>query len=156
MFIDGCVSCNTVTGKTSPPGGIVYEEAYWRVFPRSNPMLVPSQGFIVLKRHCEHLSQLSPAELSSLGPFMQRTNQAFDEVLRPVKVHFGLYAEGVKHLHLHVFPRLPTLPTGHIPVTLLGVWYELLARFHLKRPHRNEVVAEVARQLHLAFQRLSS
>jgi diadenosine tetraphosphate (Ap4A) HIT family hydrolase len=78
-----------------------------------------------------------------------------DRTLQPVKTHFGLYAEGVKHLHLHVLPRLSTLPVGNIPVTFLGVWYEALARLHLKRPYSNEAVAEVADRLRAAFQALS-
>jgi diadenosine tetraphosphate (Ap4A) HIT family hydrolase len=153
---EGCISCDVITGRTIPPGGIVYEDAFWLVFLRSQPLLVAGQGFIVLKRHCEHLAELDPAEAAALGLVMQRTAQAMDRTLQPVKTHFGLYAEGVKHLHLHVLPRLATLPTGNIPVTFLEVWYEALAKLHLKRPYSNEVVAEVADRLRAAFQVLSA
>ena len=92
-----CVSCATLSGVNVPPGGIIYDDSQWVVFLRARPLLVPGQGFIVLKRHCEHLSELTPAELAALGPMLQHTQRAYDRVLQPAKVHFGLYAEGVKH-----------------------------------------------------------
>lgn len=152
MSVASCVSCKTVSGRTTPVGGVVYQDAYWMLFLRSQPLLVPGQGFIVLKRHCEHLTELTPAELASLGPMMQRTHQALDQVLKPAKVHFGLYAEVVKHIHLHVLPRMPEMPIGNIPVTLLGGWYELLKQLHLKRPFTDEAVADVAQRLRQTFE----
>ena len=153
---EGCISCEVITGKSIPPGGIVYEDAFWLVFLHSQPLLVAGQGFIVLKRHCEHLAELEPAEAAALGPLIQRTAQVMDRTLQPVKTHFGLYAEGVKHLHLHVLPRVATLPAGNIPVTFLEIWYETLARLHLKRPYSNKAVVEVAHKLRAAFQALST
>ena len=147
-----CVSCATVTGAIQPPGGIVYDDGCWVVFLRARPLLVPGQAFIVLKRHCEHLSELTPTEAQSLGPLIQRTQAAFDAVLKPAKVHFGLYAESVKHIHLHVFPRMPAMPAGNIPMTFLHVWAELLARARLKRPFPDDAVENVAHRLHRAFQ----
>jgi diadenosine tetraphosphate (Ap4A) HIT family hydrolase len=146
-----CASCATLSGVNVPPGGILYDDSHWVVFLRAQPLLVPGQGFIVLKRHCEHLSELIPAELAALGPMLQHTQSAYDRVLRPAKVHFGLYAEGVKHLHLHVIPRMPTMPAGNIPMTFLHVWAELLASVRLKRPFPDAVVANVAGQLRQAF-----
>jgi diadenosine tetraphosphate (Ap4A) HIT family hydrolase len=55
MHDEQCVSCATLAGQNQPPGGIVYEDAYWVFFLRSRPLLVPGQGFILLKRHCERL-----------------------------------------------------------------------------------------------------
>jgi hypothetical protein len=72
-------------------------------------------------------------------------------VLQPAKVHFGLYAEGVKHLHLHVLPRMPSMPAGNISMTFLHVWTTLLASARLKRSFPDEVVAQVAAQLRQAF-----
>ena len=84
-----CASCATLSGVNVPPGGILYDNSHWVVFLRAQPLLVPGQGFIVLKRHCEHLSELTSAELAALGPMLQRTQSAYDRVLRPAKVHFG-------------------------------------------------------------------
>jgi diadenosine tetraphosphate (Ap4A) HIT family hydrolase len=146
-----CPSCATLSGRNVPPGGILYDDSHWVVFLRSRPLLVPGQGFIVLKRHCEHLSELTPAELAALGSMLQHTQCAYDRVLQPAKVHFGLYAEAVKHLHLHILPRMPSMPAGNIPMTLLHVWTEVLASVRLKRPFPDAMVVDVAGQLRQAF-----
>ena len=83
---------------------------------------------------------------------MQCAEHALHQVLKPVKVHFGLYAEAVQHLHLHVLPRMPTLPAGNIPVTILSTWYDLLVRIGLKRAYPDTVVADVAHRLRAAMQ----
>jgi diadenosine tetraphosphate (Ap4A) HIT family hydrolase len=98
MRVAGCLSCDTLRGTVQVPGGIVAEDAYWAFFCQSRPLMVPGRGFIVLKRHCEHLSEITLQEAASLGPMMRRTAQVVMAVLQPVKVHFGLYAEGVKHI----------------------------------------------------------
>ena len=142
-----CISCSTVLGNRQPPGGIVYQDDHWAFFLRSRPLLAPGQGFIVLRHHCERLSDLTLAELQALGPMMQRAEYALDQVLKPTKVHFGLYAEAVQHIHLHVLPRMPNLPAGNIPVTLLSAWYDVLARIGLRRPYPDAMVADVAHRL---------
>jgi diadenosine tetraphosphate (Ap4A) HIT family hydrolase len=147
MHRTDCVSCNTLAARPPSPGGIVYQDDHWAFFLRSRPLLVSGQGFIVLKRHCERLSELTPAELQTLGPMMQRAETALDRVLRPAKVHFGLYAEAVQHIHLHVLPRMPSMPAGNIPVTLLSAWYDVLVRLRLKRAYPDSVVADVAQRL---------
>jgi diadenosine tetraphosphate (Ap4A) HIT family hydrolase len=147
MYRTDCVSCNTLAARPLSPGGIVYQDDHWAFFLRSRPLLVPGQGFIVLKRHCERLSELTPPELQTLGPIMQRAEYALDQVLKPTKVHFGLYAEAVQHIHLHVLPRMSTMPAGNIPVTLLSAWYDVLTRIGLRRPYPDAMVADVAHRL---------
>ena len=100
----------------------MYQDDNWAFFLRSRPLLIPRQGFIVLKRHRERLSELTAAELQTLGPMMQRVEIALNRVLQPAKVHFGLYAEALQHIHLHVLPRMPTMPAGNIPITILNAW----------------------------------
>jgi len=76
---------------------------------------MPGQGFIVLKRHCEDVGALTAEEAATLGEVMRRAAVAFTQVLAPERVHFGLYAEEVRHVHLHVLPRTRDLPAGNIP-----------------------------------------
>jgi len=152
--ISSCVSCRTLAGEVVPPGGIVYDDAHWVVFLRSRPLLTPGQGIIVLKRHCEDVGALSADEAATLGEAMRRTAKAYTQVLAPERVHFGLYAEDVRHVHLHVLPRTRALPAGNIPTTLLGAWYALLQRLHLRQAYSDGDVAQVADMLRAAFARL--
>jgi diadenosine tetraphosphate (Ap4A) HIT family hydrolase len=141
-------------GEVVPPGGIVYDHAHWVVFLRSRPLLTPGQGFIVLKRHCEDVGALTAEEAATLGEVMRRTAVAYTHVLAPERVHFGLYAEDVRHVHLHVLPRTRALPAGNIPTTFLGAWYAVLQRFRLRHAYNDDQVAQVAGMLRATFARL--
>jgi len=152
--ISNCVSCRTLAGEVVPPGGIVYDDAHWAIFLRSRPLLTPGQGFIVLKRHSEDVGALTAEEAATLGEVMRRTAKAYTQVLAPERVHFGLYAEDVRHVHLHVLPRTRALPAGNIPTSLLGAWYALLQRLRLRQAYGDDEVVQVAGMLRAAFARL--
>lgn len=146
-----CISCRTLAGAVAPPGGVVYDTPHWAVFLRSRPLLVPGQGFIVLRRHCEDIAALTDDEAASLGVVVRQVAAAYNAVLAPERVHIGLYGEGVRHIHLHVMPRMRGMPEGNIPLTLLGQWYELLQRLGLRHGYTDATVAEVAVALRAVF-----
>lgn len=154
MLVDGCLSCDTLRGTVQVPGGIVAEDAYWAFFCQSRPLTVPGRGFIVLKRHCEHLSEITPQEAAALEPMMRRTAQVVMAVLQPVKVHFGLYAEGVRHIHWHVMPRMAYLPASNLWINWLTPWVRILHRLGLKRAYPDDQVAQIAAQMRAEFERL--
>jgi diadenosine tetraphosphate (Ap4A) HIT family hydrolase len=151
----GCISCKTVAGIVRPPGGFIYENSHWIVCLGAGSLSVP-QGYIVLRRHCEELQELTTAESSALGIVMQSTAQVFTNVLKPARVHIGLYAEVVRHVHWHVIPRLSNMPAGNIPLTLLIAWNRSLQRLGLKRVCSDGKVATVAAQMRLEFQQIQS
>ncbi|RPI95198.1 MAG: HIT family protein [Chloroflexi bacterium] len=153
---DGCISCATVSGACVPPGGVVFENSNWMVALQAKPLRFPCLPFIILKRHCENMAGLDVEESSSLGQLMQLTAQALDDVLHPAKVHFGIYAESVKHLHVHVFPRMPDMPAGNIPNVWIGQWNYLLHVLGLKKAYPDEVVAQYAEKLRGAYLKLES
>jgi len=125
------------------------------MFLRSRPRLVAGQGFIVLKRHCENVAELTIAEQTLLGVMMTKTAQAMMAVLKPEKMHFGLYAEDVKHIHLHVTPRTAALPAGNIPLVWLSTWYGLVERLKLRQPISDAAVTAVGEGLRDAFREIS-
>lgn len=154
MQIDGCLSCDTLSGKFSPPGGVVYQNDYWLIVLRAKPLRLPCYPFILLKRHCEHVQELTDPEVALLGPTMKLTAQVLMAVIKPAKVHFGIYAEGVKHIHVHVFPRMPSMPAGNIPNIWINQWYQTLQSIGLKKAYDDSVVADVAQQLRTVYQQI--
>jgi diadenosine tetraphosphate (Ap4A) HIT family hydrolase len=74
-----------------------------------------------------------------------------NRTLQPAKVHFGIYAEDVKHIHVHVVPRMPNMPAGNIPNIWLNQWFGLLHAIGLKKSYSNEVVARYAETLRSAY-----
>ena len=111
-FVPECLSCDIVTGKQVEPGGVIYENTYWHVGSAVGPTIW--RGFLVikLKRHCEHLAELTPEEAAGLGPVMRTTCLALTKVLRPAKVYVCSFGEGIKHVHFWVLPRPAEMRPG--------------------------------------------
>lgn len=149
--VETCISCATVSGSFVPPGGVVFENQYWVVALRANPIRFPCLPLLILKRHCEDMAELSKDESASLGQLIQLTSQVLNKTLHPAKVHFGIYAEGVKHIHVHVFPRMPNMPVGNIPNLWLNQWFDFLSIIGLKKSYSNEVVARNANEMREAY-----
>jgi diadenosine tetraphosphate (Ap4A) HIT family hydrolase len=150
-LIRTCLICNTLRGEVTPPGGILYENASWAVFLRPRPLLTPACTLVVLKRHCEEIAALSAGEATLLGPALTRTAAALHAVVAPARIHFGLYAEEVRHLHWHVLPRSARLPASHRRLALRHWRQSILARLRLARPYPEAEVQRVAEQLRHAF-----
>ena len=152
---ENCISCETVSGSFQPPGGIVHDTPKWIVVLRARPLRFPCLPLIVLKRHVEDMASLDIKESSSLGQIMQVTAQALSVVLQPAKVHFGIYAEDVKHIHVHVFPRMPNMPAGNIPNIWINQWTSFLHRLGLQKAYPDDVVAKYAYDLQQAYLRFA-
>ena len=76
-----CVACQANAGQLQAPGGVIYQDALWRLEHILSP--APLAGWLVLKpkRHCEGLDFLTGAEAAALGPLMRR----FSAALRDAK-----------------------------------------------------------------------
>jgi diadenosine tetraphosphate (Ap4A) HIT family hydrolase len=102
------------------------------------------------------MANLDHEESSSLGRLMQLTSRALSRALQPAKVHFGIYAEEVRHIHVHVFPRMPEMPAGNIPNLWIGQWMNLLHALRLRKPYSHGVVAQYAETLRRAYTELAN
>ena len=144
-LVPGCVSCDLVSGRRTSPGGTIYEDDYWR-------------GFLIvkLKRHCEHLAELTPEEATALGQVIQMTCAALTAVLKPAKVYVCSFGDGVKHVHFWVLPRpLEMRPGMHWVMLNLDIRALLTRRFGVKRWLCDETeVAELASRVREQFRRL--
>jgi diadenosine tetraphosphate (Ap4A) HIT family hydrolase len=149
MLMPGCLSCDILAGERSVPGGAIYEDEYWVVMSIVRPVFWRGFLVIVLKRHCEHLAELTPEEAAALGPIVQATCQALSRVIEPAKVYLCSFGDGVKHIHLWVLPRPPEMRPGMHPVFRhLDVRAFLTQRLGVKRwVHSDEQVAELAAQV---------
>jgi diadenosine tetraphosphate (Ap4A) HIT family hydrolase len=142
-----CLICHTLHDNPPPLGGVVYESRYWAFYLRAQPLLVAGQGFVVLKRHCEDLADLTDDEAQDLGVMMRRVTHALNQTIVPARVHLAVYAEETRHLHLHVTPRMPYHPKGNIRLTALLQWYALLHRIGLHNAVSDLCVHTLVQQL---------
>ncbi|MCX7594519.1 MAG: hypothetical protein N2235_12290 [Fischerella sp.] len=73
MLKEECLACSVLAGKLQAPGDTIYEDDYWIVEHSLSPVLVSNYLIIKLKRHCEHLAELTPAGATALGEIVQKT-----------------------------------------------------------------------------------
>jgi diadenosine tetraphosphate (Ap4A) HIT family hydrolase len=150
-MIESCISCATGSSSYTPPGGIVFETPKWMVVLRANPVRFPCLPLSILKRHIEDMARLDQEESYSLGQIMQLTARVLSHVWRPAKVHFGIYAEEIRHIRIHVFSRMPDMPLGNISSVGIGPWMNFLHALGLKRAYSDEIVAPYADKLRQAY-----
>jgi len=155
-FVPGCLSWFIVSGKQVEPGGVIFENSYWHVGSAVGPIVW--RGFLVikLKRHCEHLAELTPEEAAVLGSVMRNTCLAVNEVLRPAKIYICSIGDGVKHVHFWVLPRPPGMHPGmHSVMFNLDMRWILTRLFGIKKwMIRDEQVRNTAERLRGCFTRL--
>ena len=104
-LVPGCLSCEILAGQRSAPGGTIWEDDFWAVESVVSPVFW--RGFLVLKlkRHCEQMAELTPAEAAALGPAIRAACGALRAVLAPAKVYVASFGDGVRHIHFWLLPR---------------------------------------------------
>jgi diadenosine tetraphosphate (Ap4A) HIT family hydrolase len=109
-YIPGCVACEANAGQRTTPGGVIHQDAHWRLEHALSP--APLAGWLILKplRHCEGLEELTEAEADALGPLLRRACAALRAATGADKVYSAFWGEAVAHLHIHLIPRAPDLP----------------------------------------------
>jgi diadenosine tetraphosphate (Ap4A) HIT family hydrolase len=110
MLVDGCLACDVLAGKVTPPGGVIYDDQFWRVDHSTSPVMLP--GFLILKprRHVEHIALLTAEEMAAFGPLLRNTCRALAHVLHPAKIYASSFGEAVSHVHFYILPRYPRTP----------------------------------------------
>ena len=111
-FVPGCLSCDLLTGRRTEPGGTIYENEHWHVASIVAPVFW--RGFLIvkLKRHCEHIAELTPDEAAALGPALRTGCAALMAVQQPGKVYVCSFGDGIKHVHFWVLPRPAEMRPG--------------------------------------------
>jgi diadenosine tetraphosphate (Ap4A) HIT family hydrolase len=148
-LVPGCMSCDILAGRLTTPGGVIYENEHWHVDSVTKP--VYWRGFLIvkLKRHCEHLAELTQEEAVTLGPVIQATSFALADVLKPAKVYVCSFGDGIKHIHFWILPRQANIRPGmHWVMMHLNIRTILTRRFGIKRwIHSDEEVGKLVMQL---------
>ena len=105
-----CWSCPLLSGaRRISPGPFIHEGRYW-VVDHAYPPRLP--GWLVLTRHAEALHDPSAEEMTEMGDLIWRSCLVLRAVTGCQKECVSLYAESLHcaHLHVHIVPRVATLP----------------------------------------------
>lgn len=107
-----CFACwNHMQGDALPPRERVYRDDYWRV-AHSYSVALPGWLVVLPIRHIESITELEPEEAAGLGGLLRALSVALTEVTGAVKIYVMQFgeAQGHRHLHFHVVPRMADLP----------------------------------------------
>jgi diadenosine tetraphosphate (Ap4A) HIT family hydrolase len=146
MTTTPCSICDQVAGRVAAPGGPVYDDGFWLVSHHTGPHTDPGELIVKLRRHCESLSELTPAEAAALGPVLRASVAAIERVVRPERTYVASYGERVRHVHFFLLPRTRSLPAGHVTSDLYRKARMWLRRARLARnPSAADRAAAAAR-----------
>jgi len=107
---------------------VLYENDFWHADSIGEPVVWRGFLIIKLKRHCEHLAELSVEEAAALGPAIRAVCFGLSQVLKPAKVYVCSFGDDVGHIHFFVLPRPPEMHPG-----MHGVMRQLDLRTALTR-----------------------
>jgi diadenosine tetraphosphate (Ap4A) HIT family hydrolase len=112
--MENCIGCEIISGGLTPPGGFIHNGEQWTLTHSIAPGGAPLRGMLILqtRRHCTQLADLTPQESRALGPLLQVTCRALEELFQPARVYAGSFGEGVPHVHFMLIPRLDGMPIG--------------------------------------------
>ena len=115
-----CIACDTLAGRTTPPGGVIFENEHWLVDHAVSP--APIRGFLIVKakRHVEDIAELTPAEFASLSDAHGRAIKAMRDVIAPERIYVATFGESERHVHWFLVPRTADMPPG--PKVLVDMW----------------------------------
>ena len=102
-----CLGCRLNRDPTSVPGGLIKRYRHWGVEHIIEP--IPVRGWLILKtlRHTEGIAGMNAAEAAELGTIMAELPQRLKEATGAEMIYVFCMTEAVRHLHIHLIPRLP-------------------------------------------------
>lgn len=105
--------CAICALESSPPeGGWYHQDEHWSVGPHLTSG-VPGWIVLYLRRHAPGLSDMTGAELQSMGPVLAAAARAIEAETDAERVYFASFGENIAHVHVLVIPRGPGIPAQH-------------------------------------------
>lgn len=142
----GCDFCEAEANSfvDAPLGERIFATDHWRVVAARSAL--PGWLTLIPRRHLESLDELTDEEAAELGPLLRDATQALVLALGARKSYVMQFAEGVRHAHFHIPPRMPDQPEDRRGDKVLG--YQ---RFDT--PLSDEVREQVAARIVTAWPR---
>lgn len=105
--------------ESSPLAGWIHEDHLFKagIYPTNE---VPGWIAVVLGRHAEATSELTPEEAEAIGPLLVRLSTAIEEATDAVRVYLQVFNERFRHWHVLMSARGPEVPEEHWQVGFLA------------------------------------
>lgn len=93
----------------APPRERAHATGLWRVTAHRSAL--PGWMLLMPQRHVESLAALTPTEAAELGQLLREASVVHVDEFGAQKTYVMQFAEGVKHVHFSLAPRMADLPT---------------------------------------------
>jgi len=133
MNPESCSACAEIAGEITAPGGVILDDGYWFVSHHTGAFTDPGELIVKIRRHCESLAELTPAEAGALGPVLSAAVRALEQSVGAERIYAMSFNERVRHLHFLLLPRTADMPRGHVVSDLYRRARSLLRRFGIAR-----------------------
>jgi diadenosine tetraphosphate (Ap4A) HIT family hydrolase len=104
----GCMFCDQESNKNAPENVVAQNEYATAVLAG---FLREGHCVVNLKRHIESISELTPKEYNGLFEIIVKVSKAIEKRYNIQKVYLYTISDGVTHLHFHMLPKHPNLPS---------------------------------------------
>lgn len=137
-----CKSCALIARREAgdaPPWDSIWRTAHWDVVHSYNSAL-PGWMVLIVRRHIESISDLTPDEASELGTLLQQVATALQAITGCVKSYVIQFAEAAEHphVHFHVVPRMADQPAERRGPAIFG-YLGSDEREWVSETHRNDI-----------------
>jgi len=147
-----CSACAEVAGQVAAPGGVIVDDGLWYVSHHTGPFTDPGELIVKTRRHCESLSELTPAEANALGPVLRAGVRALERVVVAERIYAVSFNERIRHVHFLLLPRTASMPRGHVVSDLYRRARNLLRKVGVLRNPTTEARGEAAARIRQAWE----
>lgn len=107
--METCFLCRKHKGQeTAPPGGYVYEDAYWMICHAQPHMGPLGTLFLESKRHFLDYAEMTDEESASLGHVLRNLYDALKLHTEAERIYQVTLMDGIPHFHSWLVPRRPS------------------------------------------------
>lgn len=103
-----CAFC-TADAPGAPPRERAHLTDRWRVTAHRSAL--PGWMLLMPRRHVESIAELTEQEARELGLLLRQASVVHEREFGAEKTYVMQFAEGVKHAHFSLVPRMPDLPS---------------------------------------------
>jgi diadenosine tetraphosphate (Ap4A) HIT family hydrolase len=82
----------------------IFEGRYWKVVINPDQKHL-GRHMIILNRHSENVFDLSKKEMDEAWKLAKQSTEALDRIYHPDMYNYAFLMNGVRHVHMHVYPR---------------------------------------------------
>ncbi len=125
-----------------------WEKHYVKIYENAHAVAVWGSPYVkghvkvIVKRHAENLTDLSPEEAAGLMDVWIKVGKAIQEVLHPDIINWQINGNWVRHVHGHIYPRWQSDQDWGEPIHL-----PTKEQAHNKEYHPHELSHEVKTQI---------